>query len=349
VLAISHATAYVHLRSSGVHYLVKAKVKANMADMNVFFSSVALSELQELGLGRTTAFAHVLRNLSNYKVERERAFRCTFENEGQVTCKLRVSEIVPDVGSQVLYVTTNDRLLVLSITAPERSKIYDLKAIADSLQVLSATNWFETGLRLNVSALRDEMLAKLLVAFEQRGASRKRQSSWSHDLEVSSGYVGSRLSDPFLAHDSAELIQRLVAGGLSRLERRAVDNPVLVNRIKRLDDRTKQLNDRIKQLSDRMTNFSDTLVRSARRWLSKNARDNFKGLMEAAASQPQVVERDNDEIIVVSKRLLQRYADPKSAQSIVQTFFNRQPSLVPFEFDEPSNDAFDQFDLPKLQ
>jgi hypothetical protein len=309
-----------------------------MPEMNVFFPSFALSELHQLGPTRTMAFANVLPKLIKYKVERERAFRCSFETKGQVDCKLRISEVVPGVESQILYATTNDRILVLGITDPQRSQGYDLGAIADTVQALSATNWLEKGLRLNISALRYEMLAKVLAVYERQSSDiispAITKIFWGKcDDPLGLDYPSYRYRDPFSSHDSAELMQRLLTVGFRAPEPRVVDNPSLVNRIK--------------QLSDRLTHFPNALVMSARRWLSKTARDNFKDLMEAATIQPQVVERDDDEIIVVSKRLLQRYATPKSARQIVDTF--RESSLTPFDFEETGTEELEQFTLPKLQ
>jgi hypothetical protein len=306
--------------------------------MDVYFSASVLSEFRELGLRRATALAQVLRNLRNYKVHRRLDFRCRFEGRGQVDCQLRVSEIVPGVESQLLYATLDDRLLVLGITEPERSATYDLEAITETVQALSATNWFEKGLRFNLSALRDETLAKVLSplvphARESRPAWIRE---WGYTREEPYSLKWHALNDPFLSHDSAELIQRLLSEGLRTPEPRIVDNPLLINRIK--------------QLSDRVANLAESLVASSRRWLSKSARDNFKGLMDAAITQPQVVERGDDEIVVVSKRLLQRYADPKSATSIIESFLQRKTSIKPFELEEDTDsDKFDHFNLPRPQ
>ena len=56
--------------------------------------------------------------------------------------------------------------------------------------------------------------------------------------------------------------------------------------------------------------------------------------MDAALTQPQVVERGDDEIVVISRRLLESYANPKSASSIFDSFSTNEGSVKPFELDD---------------
>ena len=126
--------------------------------------------------------------------------------------------------------------------------------------------------------------------------------------------------DPFLSKDIGELAERLLSEGFRAAEPRLVDNPILVNRVR--------------QSTAHVTQLAKSLVVSGRRWISKAARENFKGLMDAALTQPQVVERGDDEIVVISRRLLESYANPKSASSIFNSFSTNEGSVKPFELDD---------------
>jgi hypothetical protein len=205
------------------------------------------------------------------------------------------------------------------------SATYDLKAIAEDFQALSATNLFEKWLRFNLSALSDKGLAKVIVLSAQESTALQQSTRW----EVFDQNWSARLClyDP-------SVHRRLLFEGMHAPKPRIIDMSALT--------------DRIKELSDRTSNFAETLVASGRRWLSKSARDNFKELMDAATAQPQVVERGDDEIVVVSKRLLQSYADPKSAASLLKTFLHRETSVRPFDLEDTDSGQFeDHLTLPR--
>ena len=68
---------------------------------------------------------------------------------------------------------------------------------------------------------------------------------------------------------------------------------------------------------ERLDALPDMIVDGARRWRSTEARGNFAAVMNAAAYQPQIVERDSDDIIVMSRSQLAAYAKPKSAGEIM--------------------------------
>jgi hypothetical protein len=56
------------------------------------------------------------------------------------------------------------------------------------------------------------------------------------------------------------------------------------------------------------------------RWVSSRARSQFKTLLEDARERPQVVERDGDDLVVVSRRYLQETVDPTSAKGLSQRY-----------------------------
>lgn len=59
---------------------------------------------------------------------------------------------------------------------------------------------------------------------------------------------------------------------------------------------------------------------SADRWASSKARSNFKTLLEDARERPQVVERDGDDVVIVSRRYLQETVDPTSAKGLSRRY-----------------------------
>ncbi|WP_374572330.1 hypothetical protein [Phenylobacterium sp.] len=56
------------------------------------------------------------------------------------------------------------------------------------------------------------------------------------------------------------------------------------------------------------------------RWVSSRARSHFKTLLEDARERPQVVQRDGDDLVVVSRRYLQETVDPTSAKGLSQRY-----------------------------
>lgn len=62
------------------------------------------------------------------------------------------------------------------------------------------------------------------------------------------------------------------------------------------------------------------LMGDAKRWKTSDARGQFKELLEEAATRPQIIERDGEELVVVSRSLLDRYADPLSGAALVARF-----------------------------
>ncbi len=55
---------------------------------------------------------------------------------------------------------------------------------------------------------------------------------------------------------------------------------------------------------------------SGHRWVSSKARNNFKTLLEDARTRPQIVEREGDDLFVVSRRYLEQTVEPTSAQAL---------------------------------
>lgn len=86
---------------------------------------------------------------------------------------------------------------------------------------------------------------------------------------------------------------------------------------------------------------------SADRWGSSEARSRFKTLLEDARERPQVVERDGDELVVVSRRYLQETVDPTSAKGLSQKYLAMGLSDADMPvLDHGSLPALD--DLPEL-
>ena len=67
-------------------------------------------------------------------------------------------------------------------------------------------------------------------------------------------------------------------------------------------------------LSDRLAHVN------VQRWKSTEARNDFRALLDRAITEPQIVERDNDEVIVIGRDLLDAFEDPKSALELANYF-----------------------------
>nr|WP_294506440.1 hypothetical protein [uncultured Rhodopila sp.] len=60
--------------------------------------------------------------------------------------------------------------------------------------------------------------------------------------------------------------------------------------------------------------------RNAYRWVSSKARTNFKTLLDDARQRPQLVEREDDDLFVVSRRYLQEAIEPTSARGLSRIY-----------------------------
>ena len=63
--------------------------------------------------------------------------------------------------------------------------------------------------------------------------------------------------------------------------------------------------------------------RNVRRWRSTEARNEFRQLLQKATTQPQLIERDGEEVIVIGRELLDAYSAPKSAMELAEHFERR--------------------------
>jgi hypothetical protein len=84
-----------------------------------------------------------------------------------------------------------------------------------------------------------------------------------------------------------------------------------------------------------------------RRWVSSQARSHFRTLLEDARKQPQIIERGDDEVVVVSRNYLHELMEPTSARSIARRFRAR---ALPAEglADAPPRTVEPLQDLPEL-
>jgi hypothetical protein len=64
----------------------------------------------------------------------------------------------------------------------------------------------------------------------------------------------------------------------------------------------------------------DVVETSSDRWASSRARNQFKTLMDDARERPQVVERDGDDLLVVSMRYLKEAVEPTSARDLSRRY-----------------------------
>ncbi len=90
-----------------------------------------------------------------------------------------------------------------------------------------------------------------------------------------------------------------------------------------------------------------TFDSNAHRWASSKARNNFKALLEDARKRPQLVEREGDELFVVSRRYLQETIEPTSAQGMSRLY--RAMALTEDDMPDPAPRALTPLeDLPEL-
>jgi hypothetical protein len=312
--------------------------------MKIVLSDAACVEVSSLGQQGTVAFADVLRDLKHVKNDRVFSFSCSFEGRKQRVCELRLSEHVARIGSHVFYAYMGDHVLVLGLPPSEQAKTYRFESIADDLKILSATNLYEHAFKYDASSLPSESLAEVLNLYVETGLTPQR---WRNlrTTEMSAGEKSYRwlprsrygkssfLRDMFLDRER-QFLFRLIDENLRAPEPRLVDDPALVERYKRLGDRIKRL--------------ADDIVASAKRWMSTVARENFKEIMDAAVTQPQVLERGDEEIVIISKRLLSTYANPKSAAEIVESFRRDPVKARPLDMQRSEGPDLDEFDLPAL-
>ncbi len=79
------------------------------------------------------------------------------------------------------------------------------------------------------------------------------------------------------------------------------------------------------------------LARSARRWRTSEARRDFRDVLQEAATSPQVVERDGQEVLIIGRGLLERFEQPLSGAALAARFAQNQ--LAPLRFaEEPATE-----------
>lgn len=59
---------------------------------------------------------------------------------------------------------------------------------------------------------------------------------------------------------------------------------------------------------------------ASRRWASSQARTHFKDVFDRARQQPQIVERGDDDLVVMSRTYLQELIEPTSARAMAQYY-----------------------------
>jgi hypothetical protein len=62
------------------------------------------------------------------------------------------------------------------------------------------------------------------------------------------------------------------------------------------------------------------LTCSARRWRIPQARRDFKDVLQAASTAPQVLERDGQEVLMIDRDLLERFEQPLSGADLAARF-----------------------------
>jgi hypothetical protein len=83
------------------------------------------------------------------------------------------------------------------------------------------------------------------------------------------------------------------------------------------------------------------------RWVQSNARNNFRELLERARQQPQIVERDGEDLILLSKQYLQELVEPTSARAMALRY--RANALSASGMAEPIRRRLGRLDdLPEL-
>lgn len=64
----------------------------------------------------------------------------------------------------------------------------------------------------------------------------------------------------------------------------------------------------------------DMIDTTTDRWASSKARSQFKSVLDDALERPQVVEREGDDLVIVSRRYLRETIDPTSAKALSQRY-----------------------------
>jgi hypothetical protein len=83
------------------------------------------------------------------------------------------------------------------------------------------------------------------------------------------------------------------------------------------------------------------------RWASSDARNNFKTLFDAAQKQPQIVERNGDEVVMLSRSYLQELVEPTSARELA--IYYREKALSAVGLGEPTRRSMGPLgELPEL-
>jgi len=78
----------------------------------------------------------------------------------------------------------------------------------------------------------------------------------------------------------------------------------------------------------RKQSLVERLFPVAHRWKMREARNVFKNVLEAAEIEPQVIERDGKEYLVIERALLQNFERPLDAAELAAEFAHRQlPSI----------------------
>lgn len=94
-------------------------------------------------------------------------------------------------------------------------------------------------------------------------------------------------------------------------------------------------------------------ARNLRRWRSTQARQEFRDLLDSAISEPQIVDRDGVDVVVIGRDLLDAYERPKSAPELAAYFEKRAQSqphpLQPLSTERPEHFPRAPFTLPDLQ
>jgi|SRR5579871_1486471 len=86
--------------------------------------------------------------------------------------------------------------------------------------------------------------------------------------------------------------------------------------------------------------------RNVRRWRSTEARNDFRQLLEKATMQPQLIERDGEDVVVIGRELLDAYSEPKSAVALAE-YFEKHP-IEPLELTIAAPEMAKISELPDL-
>jgi len=84
-----------------------------------------------------------------------------------------------------------------------------------------------------------------------------------------------------------------------------------------------------------------------RQWHSTEARSEFQQLLEKADSQPQLIESDGKDVVVIGRELLEAYSARKSAAELAEHFEKRP--MEPLELNTAAPEMSEISELPVIR